>query len=332
MKNRIYSLLIICMGVLLSGCHKMPPISNLPTQRIMIGPGPEDMMLDTLHGEPRLLISCSSRRESHDPYGEIVSFNLITGDRKELIRYNEPEELIFKPHGIYLDQDILLIISHEKEPDLHPILIYRIHGDSLEFKEQIITSDQHSPNALVTGSHGEIYFVNDSGKRGSILEKALKLKRASLVRLTRDSRDVWKSEILAKGLGYPAGINRIGNRLFVGDAILHRIHVFEVSESGITPLPQIKGIKGNDNLRICDHKIITPGHVKPIKFIKHTQDPKKLSPVEVFSTDPETGEVSILFFTDGALISAGSTALIFEGHLYISQVFDSHILKIKISN
>ena len=33
----------------------------------------------------------------------------------------------------------------------------------------------HSPNALTLGKKGDIYVVNDSGKRGSMMEKILKL-------------------------------------------------------------------------------------------------------------------------------------------------------------
>lgn len=86
------------------------------------------------------------------------------------------------------------------EPDYHPILIYRVHGDSLEFRDLINTSDQHSPNALVTGPSGEIFFVNDSGKRGSMAEKIFKLKRASVVRLSKNQDGQWVSEVVAEKL------------------------------------------------------------------------------------------------------------------------------------
>ena len=314
----------------LHACSGNPVQEDFITQRIEVGPGPEDMVLDTLQGSPRLLISCTGRREEHKPYGEIESLNLVTGERTILSRYNEPADLKFRPHGIYLDHDRLYIISHEQEPDDHPILIYRVKADSLEFMEIIQTASQHSPNALVTGPQGEIYFVNDSGKRGSLAEKIFKLKRASLVRLEKAAGGSWEAQFIASDLGYPAGINRIGKQLYVGDAILHRIHVFGIGSKGVLPESEIKGLKGNDNIRIHDGLILVPGHIKPFKFIKHVKDTGKLSPVQVFLADPESGEVKSLFLTDGSLISAGSTAILYQGFLYISQVFDPFILKVKM--
>ncbi len=332
MKKIHRCILFAFITLTIQSCNNVPAISEAAVTKIEVGPGPEDMVLDTLSGDPRLIISCTARRDPHKPYGEMVSLNLRTGAQMEMIRYNEPSELRFHPHGIYLEGNVLYVISHEAEPDNHPILIYRMHGDSLEFRELIRTPLQISPNALVTGPEGEIYFVNDSGKRGSLAEKVLKLRRASVVRIEKDSIGNWKSEYVALKLGYPAGINRLGSRLYVGDAILSRIHVYNISRDGLAPIQGIKDLKGNDNIRIHDNRLLTPGHVKPIRFIKHAKDPEKLSPVEVYLVDPQTGQHTSLFYTDGAQISAGSTAIIYENHLYICQVFDPFILKVELEN
>ena len=299
-------------------------------EKIQVKAGPEDMVLDTSFASPRLLISCCGRREVHKPYGEMVSLDLRSGKHQEMRRINEPDDILFRPHGIYLDGDLLYVISHEKEPDYHPVLIYRVQGEELSFVELVHTDKQHSPNALVTGPNGEIYLVNDSGKRGSLWEKALKLKRANLVKLTKDNEGIWEGKVVAKKLGYPAGINRLGDRLFVGDAVLHRIHPYMITSDGLIPTGQIKGLKGNDNIRIYQGQILTPGHVKPMKFIKHVKDPEKLSPVDVFLAHPDTGEHKVLYSTRGESISGGSTAIIFENKLYISQVFDPWILKVAL--
>ena len=304
------------------------------TQRVVenipLKPGPEDMVLYSLHSDPGLIISCCGRREADKPYGEMVFYNLLSGNQIDMKRMNEPEGILFRPHGIYLDGDLLYVISHEKEPGYHPVLVYRVVGDRLDFVELIQTNHQHSPNALVTGPNGEIYLVNDSGKRGSLMEKALKLKRASVEKLEKNSDGNWEATMVADGLGYPAGINRIGDRLYVGDAVLHRIHVYQITRDGLTPIGEFSKLKGNDNLRIHNGQILAPGHVKPMKFIKHAKNPEKKSPVEVFLIDPESGEHTTLYSTDGSTISAGSTAIIFENYLYICQVFDPWILKVAL--
>lgn len=332
MKNTTL-ILLFALSVMLFHCNSEINVSSeVPVEKIPVGPGPEDMVLDSAGGIHRLIISCSARRDSHKPYGEILSYDLDKGSQVELVRYNEPDEVRFHPHGIYLDRDMLYVISHEKEPDYHPILVYRLHGDSLEFTELIQTADQHSPNALVTGPEGEIYFVNDAGKRGSLAEKILKLKRASLVRVARAPQGEWNSTVVASHLGYPAGINRTGNSLYVGDAILNQIHVFRISGEELIPEKTLDNLTGVDNIRIHEGQLLVPGHVKPFRFIKHTKDPGNRSPVDVFLTNPGTGKTSILYSTDGSAISAGSTAIIFENFLYICQIFDPFILRVPLDN
>jgi hypothetical protein len=135
--------------------------------------------------------------------------------------------------------------------------------------------------------------------------------------------------VVAEKLAYPAGINRIGQTLYAGDAVLHRLHVYEIETDGLTKTWEIRGLKGNDNLRIHQGRILSPGHVKAFRFIKHVGDPEKLSPVEVYRADPGTGQVETLYGTDGSRISAASTAIAWNGNLYLCQVFDPFILKVE---
>jgi hypothetical protein len=330
MKNVYFCILFTLTIAANQSCNPTEVALNRPYEKLEVGPGPEDMVLDTLNGDPRLIISCAARREVHLPYGEMEALDLETGKRQILTRYGEPGGTHFSPHGIYLDSNMLYVINHQKEPDLHPIFKYRLHGDSLQFQEKIETPLQHSPNALVTGPLGEIYVVNDSGKRGSMAEKIFRLKRASVVRLSKDSTGTWEPALLAEGLGYPAGINRIGDHLYVGDAILHVIHVYHISRNGLSPVTQFRNLKGNDNIRIHQGALIVPGHTKPFRFIGHTKDPEKTSPVTVYKVDAENGEAVTLYSTDGTSISAGSAALIYGGYLYICQVFDPYVLKVEL--
>jgi hypothetical protein len=322
-------LLGLSLGIL-SCCISLPVDAQAMVERIQVAPGPEDMVLDTSGASPRLLISCSARREVHKPFGGIISLDLLSGKQLPMERLNEPEGIRFHPHGIYLDGDLLYVISHEKEPGSHPVLVYRVEGNQLNFVDLVNTRLQHSPNALVTGPQGEIYLVNDAGKRGSLWEKILKLRRASVVKLEKGKDGRWEGETVATGLGYPAGINRMGDQLFVGDASLHRIHPYLITDEGLVPTGEIKGLKGNDNIRIYEDQLLVPGHVKPFKFIGHAKNPEKLSPVDVFLVDPETGRHKILYSTEGETISGGSTAIIYGNHLYISQVFDPWILKVEL--
>jgi hypothetical protein len=325
--------IVLVMGLTMTSCAEAQE-SHYASTRIIVGAGPEDMVIDSSGDESRLLISCSARREGEPTFGEIVSYTPSTGIVDTLVRSGTPDSLFFQPHGIYLntqsDPHMLYAISHEHEEGFHPIYIWEVRGDTLIFRELVSSPLLHSPNALCMGVNGELYIVNDSGKRGSLAEKILKLNRANIVCMTRNPEGNWQGTIAAEKLGYPAGINRIGNRLFAGDAIHHQLHVYEIGEGGLIPQEPIKGLRGNDNIRIKDEKLYLTGHVKPFKFIKHVKSSENKSPVEAWRVNPVTGESETLFYTDGSLISAGSTAVVIGNSLYISQVFDPFILCVKL--
>jgi len=329
----MYHLLNILIPVyllLFTEYSRIPSTSYNTAQQIIVGDGPEDMVLDTQEGENRLLISCSNRRDDRPGFGEIVCLNLKTLRPDTLQRINEPGGIKFRPHGIYREGTNLFVISHENEPDDHIVIIYRINGIQLEFQDIVRSPLLNSPNALVTGPSGELYVVNDSGKRGSLAEKIFRLKRANVIRFEKKSNGDWTGRTVAVDLGYPAGINRLGNRIYVGDAVLHRIHVYRISADGLTPINELKGLKGNDNIRIYQGKLLVPGHIKPFKFVGHAKNRQKKSPVEVYLVDPESGRFKVLFSDDGNLISGGSTAIISEENLYLCQVFEPYILKVDL--
>ena len=135
---------------------------------------------------------------------------------------------------------------------------------------------------------------------------------------------------MADKLSYPAGVNRIENRLYVGDAVLNKLHVYEIRNDGLELAGEISKLKGNDNIRTYGGQLLTPCHVKPLKFIGHAKDPQKKSPVEVFLVDPKSGKITSLYDTDGSTISGGSAAIIYDKYLYISQIFEPYILKLEM--
>ena len=328
-----YTVLFLLVVTITTSCTEAQQ-KTAGTKRITVGSGPEDMVIDHKGGFSRLLISCSARREGDASFGEIVSYTPATDAVDTLVRIGMPDSLYFQPHGIFLDKDSqpqkLYAISHEHDEGFHPVYVWAVHGDTLVFEELVSSELLHSPNALTLGTNGELFIVNDSGKRGSMMEKILKLKRANIVQLTRDADGEWQGGIVADKLGYPAGINRIDNKLYVGDAVCHRLHVYSISSGQLIPLEPIKGLRGNDNIRVIEKKLYLTGHIKPFRFIRHVKSRSKNSPVEVWEIDPATREIRSLFYTDGSLISAGSTAVVLNGKLYISQIFDPFILSVPL--
>lgn len=323
----------LLLALLLASCTSSSKKFLVTENKITVGSGPEDMVIDRSTEEPRLLISCANRREGESHFGEIVAYTPGSGIVDTLVRVGVPDSLYFHPHGIFLDSTVspqlLYAISHEHDKKFHPVYVYEVGEDTLTFKELISSELLHSPNALTLGPNGKIYIVNDSGKRGSLLEKALKLNKANVVRMEQNDHGRWNAEIVAEELGYPAGINRIENTLYVGDAINHKLHLFTIKNNELIPEEPIEGLTGNDNIRVNDGMIYVPGHVKSFKFLAHANSSANNSPVEVWSVDPETREITTLYYTEGDVISAGSTALMLQGKLYICQVFDPFILEIE---
>jgi hypothetical protein len=78
-----------------------------------------------------------------------------------------------------------------------------------------------------------------------------------------------------------------------------------------------------------DGKFLIASHQKFGKFMKHAKYPSKFSPSLVYMVDPQTGEKDVVFADDGRVISAVSTAVLYNGTLYLGQVFDGFVLVIK---
>lgn len=320
--------------LLLTGCS-VQEVSTLPSHRITVGAGPEDMVLDLTRETPRLLISCAARRDSQQPFGEIVAYTPATGNTDTLTRTGMPDTLFFQPHGIFLDSmsdpPLLYSISHEHDEGFHPVYVWEVGDSTLDFRELISSELLNSPNALTLGPNGELFVVNDAGDRENVMEKIFRLNRANIIRMEKNADGKWEAAVAAEGLGLPAGINRIGTTLYAGDAVNHLLHVYEIIGTELVAQAPVEGLRGNDNIRVIDNKLYTTGHVKPLKFVAHTQSPDKRSPVEVWEYDPAREKLTSLYYTDGTTISAGSTALLLNGTLYISQVFEPFILKVDLS-
>lgn len=331
---RNYAGLPVALLLLLTSCS-VQELSTLPAHRITVGAGPEDMVMDRSQGATRFLISCTARRETQQPFGEIVTYTPSTGRVDTLARKGMPDSLWFQPHGIFLDSNasppVLYAISHEHDEGFHPVYVFEVRDRTLVFRELITSPLLHSPNALTTGPAGELFVVNDAGKRNSMMEKIFRLNRANIVRLEKNAPGNWEATVAAGGLGMPAGINRIGTTLYAGDAVNNVLHVYGINGDELVARAPVEGLRGNDNIRVIDQKLYITGHLKPLRFVAHTQSPEKYSPVEVWEYDPAKEQLTSLYYTDGSTISAGSTALVLGGTLYISQVFEPFILAVDLS-
>ena len=100
------------------------------------------------------------------------------------------------------------------------------------------------------------------------------------------------------------------------------------------PIPakkeMISEIIGGDNITKYKNKFIVAAHLNTFAFLRHQKKSTNHSPSVIYQFDPKSGEKEVLFSDDGKLISAASTAIRYDDYLYISQIFDNFILKVKI--
>lgn len=319
-----------------TSCSIIPATTQRNSVRIPVGPGPEDIVLDTSSTSyPRLLASCTQRRKEQPAYNEICEINLYNNSFKALKRTNEPEGMIFCPHGFDLVKDInnellLYCVSHNEEKKEHSIIIYKVFANYLEFKEKLDSPLLVSPNDVTASCTGEIFVTNDAGKRGSAIESLLKLKRSNVVHYNPSSKN-WN--IIAKKVCYANGIavNHCPSDYVLFSTIRsNKLYMLKPSklESNKYDKRTIARLKGLDNITfINDREILVTAHLKQFAFLKHYKNANNLSPTVVYRVNIHTGEYQPVYSDNGSAISGASTALYYKGKLYMSQVFEPFILK-----
>ena len=330
MKIKIFIILIV--GVLFNACTSIPKTGPFETKKISTGFGPEDMVLDTLTSveNPRILVSCDTRRESDSITNGIYWIDLKTDSVFVFERLLEPANLVFHPHGfdLVLIDSIprLFVISHDDEHQIHAVIQYKILENSLVFENLFNDRLFISPNDISALPDGSFFITNDAGKRNSLWEKLLKLKRSSVVYFSKNSPAYY----IDKELCYANGIYYDKPNLYVSTVLQNTIFKFTLNELQSVDKKELSKIKGGDNITRYKNKFIVAAHLNSIAFLRHKNNKENHSPSVIYEFDPISGEKSVLFSDDGNLISAASTALRYGDYLYISQVFDNFVLKVKL--
>lgn len=313
----------LCLGLFLGFSLSAFPQSFqvLPT-----GGGPEDMVVDSLSTPPRLLVSCASRRPEYPVYGEIEAIDPVTGTRQIMKRTGEPTGLVFRPHGISIatagEVQYLYVISHNDAAGTHPIIKYLVDKDVLVFVEILESRLLVSPNALQAYPDGSVVVCNDAAVRNDMKEKILYQKKGNV--LFYDGRGNWS--IAAAKLGMPAGLSGMGSRIFVSAALENKLYEYKLDDGQLTGKKVLADIKGPDNIRFHDGRLLVTSHYKPFKFIGHTKNKSRISPSLVLSVDPATGKTIRLFQDNGKKISAASVAVVLNSQLIIGQIFEPFIV------
>lgn len=299
-------------------------------ERIHTGAGPEDIVLDTFTSKQnsRLIVSCASRRKGDTVFNEIMSVDIATNALKTFVR-KEPTPVCFHPHGIDLvnaqEGLVLYVANHCDAQKVQSIIKYKVEKDTLIWLSSTSSPLITSPNAVCGRVDGSFLVSNDTYKRGSIGELLFKQKKCR----TALCQDGSCSEV-GERLAFGNGIMIDGDKVYQASTMPGAVYVYDFVEGKLLNQKLLTKVAGADNIRDFGDEIIVAGHTKFGKFLKHMKNTKKHSPTLIVAINKKTGQQRTLFEDDGVRISAASTALVFDGYLYISQIFDAFLLKVKL--
>lgn len=319
--------------VALTGCVKLPTPTDYPSTKIITGPGPEDMVMDSLtnRSNPRLLVSCASRRKSEQQHGEIWAVNLKTDEATILPRRGEPAGLGFRPHGIDIvkhDDGIvyLYVINHQDSLHRQIIMKYIVRNSYLEFVAAHENPILTSPNDVCFDPSGGFYWTNDASKRSmAFVEPVFRIKGGYIGRRTRNG--TWEKS--RSKFAYANGLAVLQGDLYVSTVIQGKIFRFKNQDLQSKPETVCK-VPGGDNISILPNgNLLVTAHLRQIKFIKHLNKSENKSPSVVYMVNPTNNEKKAIYSDNGHTISTASTAIWYNGHLYVCQVFDGFIIKAK---
>jgi hypothetical protein len=326
--KHLYYFFVLLLLTGITSCVTLPKSSQTKDEIISTAIGPEDMVVDSISEQPRLLLSCSARRKAEPHYGEIYVYYPETGANKILKRVNEPAELIFSPHGIDLvrvGKDlILLVVNHEHigENRINSILRYRVLKDEIVFQNKIMDPLISSPNAVTGFADGTLLVSNDAKKQGNNAEILFQLKKAQII-----FWDGTKCSVASEKYCFTNGITNKNGKIYLASTMQNKVWQFDFKEGKMLNREVIAKAKGADNLRFDGDDLLVACHLRFLKFLNHYKDAKNLSPSTVYRINPSTKKRTVEYFDDGKQVSAASTAVVFKNSLYVSGIFDPKIVK-----
>ena len=319
-------------------CATLPADTHKEVIKIPTGYGPEDLILDTSTGTTRILISCDARRKKElAEHGDIYVLNPETNDAKVLPRTREPEDLVFHPHGIDLEQEgkdyYLYVISHDRANKREFVHKYSVLKDELRFEATFEDPLFVSPNALTANPDGSFFVSNDAGKAGKngppLSEMIFKLKRAKVV-YCDGKKEAYSTSVATDKLGMGNGIGIQDDKAYVattGEGVLYQ---YDVQGNQLTAPSPIVKLKSQDNIRFYEGDILLAAHLRSAAFVRHLQKSENLSPSVIYRIDPNDKSTAIIYANKGEQISAASGAVIYDGYLYVGQIFDPFVLKVRL--
>jgi hypothetical protein len=271
-------------------------------QRIELSPGPEDFALQTAGPRGARLLIAARDRSSGKNAARLWSLDLNTLQKQELAM---PREVWAA--GITLHDGHLYFTNKPPKKRGSPsIEVFALQGDTLTHAESFENDELELPNDVIVHPSGDLYVTDfDAG----ILYRVDRLTKR------------W-SEFVSDIAG-PNGLATNGSQLFVSALKKDELHVYD-SRGALQRKVELPG--SPDNLQWEVEGQVLDAAVHPSKkifahlFVPAVESPSRVCRIRV---DRDFEVETIADFDDFA---GGSTALVFDHKLYVSQVRRDQLL------
>ena len=306
--------------------------------RIKTRIGPEDMVLDTItKNGPRLILGSTEYRKkkkykADQVPGAILYYPLYDdGAEVDTFKIEGYPTQDFKPHGLAIAQldniPYLFVISHEQQQRVHKIIQFEIMGDRLMFRK-VYSSETYNylsnPNDLFVTPDGGIYYTNPS--KLTLWTSIFKTRNGHVAHITTEGEE----RKLIAGLIYPNGILIAEDQMYITTTMKNQLLNYRLANAGSLsgePVKVLAKIKGGDNISISGSTLYIAHHPNKLRFAFYAQKNSK-SPSRVTTYNLSNDFCRQVFRSNGKLISGSSTAVMYKGHLYVTQVIQGFIAKV----
>ncbi|WP_372366586.1 hypothetical protein [Candidatus Uabimicrobium sp. HlEnr_7] len=331
-------LLWIILSSLLWVACSTPKLVNHTAHRnqIVVGAGPEDMELVTVNEQSHLLVSCLERR-SKGYEGDFWLIDLATDKPRRVERRGEPMGLIFRPHGLStIKNDTgsfdVYVIHHGQHGDGnvgegiygHAILVYEWKDGFLHYKRAYYDSLLVNPNDLFVLENGSFYVTNAYFNPPVGFCQLLGICERSTVVYFNNEK--WSK--VAEGLEYANGVHYLpqSKEILISTSVSGNVWSYKrnVKTGGLSEKRLLfDNINSGDNFSYYDKDtLLLTSHANGTKFTLHAISPRVSSPTIVWRIHWREKRIDPIYYNKGGdSINGGSTAILHNNKLYISQVF-----------
>lgn len=297
-------------------------------------PGPEDM--DISYNTNRLFISSTDRRTGKT--GAIYGLDM---NDSEAIPENIPSTYngSFHPHGISIYESdsntYLHVVNHNENGDY--IEFFQYINDTLFHIRSIKSSMMCCPNDVLAVAPDRCYITNDHGHKTGLmrsLEDYFSLPLSGIVYYNGD-----QFIPAYDGMSYANGVNisNDGKYIYASETTGRKFLTLEPDDNGtLNKVDALNLRSGLDNIDVdIDGNIWIGSHPKMLDFVGHAKDSTHISPSQVFRLIPGTSshtdyDIEEVFLDDGKMISGSSVAVHHNKIIYVGDVFDYKMMKLKL--